>query len=151
MTFLSICHTKHFNRLLNSRYDIPLYCHTEILNPYDICIHCHTDIFIFSDTHTVTYTRTFSFVFQVFSSKTCWLLDFKHYLLAGYVVFQVLSRIAAGFLSFWNPLRPIHWVRPSCPFLTEFNRVCADSVTLWPCTISIDRFILDWIRLSLKP
>ena len=71
--------------------------HMHQLSYWPVHLHCHTYI------HTVTYTRTYSIVFQVFSSKTCWLLDFKH-LFACWLLFnQVLSCYSAHFFAKIEP------------------------------------------------
>ena len=145
------CHTKLFHQPRSKpRYDNPLDCHTEVLNPYDINRLCHTSYFIFPSRYThihAPYSTRFSSFFHKnllvtrFQARFCLLVSNPS-----------ISKLLLCPILFWsNRVRPSHWVRPSCPFLNEFERFSADSVILWPCIISIDRFSPISSRLSLKP
>ena len=91
--------------------------------------------------HTATYTRTTSIVFQVFSSKTCWLLDFKH-LFACWLLFKHdLSRYSAQFSLKSNRVRLSHLGSPS---LSEFDRFSTESVTGTSCFACV---IQSWVCL----
>ena len=74
--------------------------------PYDIHIHCHTHLSSSSSslhTHSRIYTRFLHWVFQVFSLKTCWLLDSSINLLVGFDFSHVLSRYSAEISRNFKP------------------------------------------------
>ena len=103
--------------------------------PYDITYHCHTRC---SHIHTLSriYTQrhcSWASVFQVFSSKTCWLLSTSFNRLLVTVIFTNFSRYSAKISRNSNPFArnldcsmvviarvwPLFWFR----FLTEYYQL----------------------------
>ena len=88
------------------RYDIPWISHTDSWIQYDLVLESHTSHSTSSPSFTHAYTHwhcSWVRFFQVFGSKTCWLLSFK--LKACWLpwLITISSRIAAGFLKNRNP------------------------------------------------
>ena len=109
----SNCHIEHFTRppLKNSVWQYPRLSYRILNPPYDITvivIHLHF-IFII-DTHTLLHIHArVRSVFQVFSSRTRWLLSSSIICLLVTLLITKSSRYSAEISRIYKPLFAILW------------------------------------------
>ena len=104
---------------LKTRMTFPYIVIPNFLNSYDINRLCHTVTSSSPFTHNFI---VFPSVFQVFSSKTCWLLDFKHDFACWLLIYRFLSRYSARFCTDFTEFDWVNWV----------PRVRTSSTDSWP-------------------